>query len=63
LNQTEKTIKEFKNVSFYRVIEPGAFIPDRLSNLENLKHIHYRDLGEKIPVTIYSDQNHQKTII
>jgi hypothetical protein len=42
LAQTEKVIKEFKNIKFYRVINPDAFIPEKLgSSLPNLEHIHY----------------------
>jgi len=44
LNQTEKTIKEYKKVQFYRVIQDGAFIPDKLGpKLTNLKHISFTD--------------------
>jgi hypothetical protein len=42
LSQTEKIIKEFKHIQFYRVINPDAFIPEKLgSSLPNLEHIHY----------------------
>jgi hypothetical protein len=42
LNQTEKVIKEFKQIKFYRVINPDALIPDKLSTaLGNLEHIDY----------------------
>lgn len=64
LSQTEKVIKEYKTVNFYRVIEPGGFVPDRLgANLPNLKHITYEDLVKRFPINSYSDQNLQKTII
>jgi hypothetical protein len=42
LNQTEKVIKEYKHTKFYRVINPDAFIPDKLgAALGNLEHIVY----------------------
>lgn len=64
LSQTEKVIKEFRNVRFFRVVESGAFIPDKLGpTLANLTHISYKDLEQKFPGTIYSDQMDQKTII
>lgn len=64
LAQTERVIKEFKNVKFYRVIEPGSFIPEQLGpSVANLKHITYKEFCEKFPETIYSDQTIQKTTI
>jgi hypothetical protein len=64
LTQTEKIIKEFKTVNFYRVIESSGFVPDRLgSNLNNIHHITYEDLIQKFPINSYSDQKLQKTII
>ena len=64
LNQTEKVIKEHKNINFYRVIEPSGFVPDRLgSGLTNLKHTSYEELSAKFPINSYSDQNLQKTTI
>jgi len=42
LNQTEQVINEFKHIQFYRVVEPNAFIPEKLSNkFDNLEHIVY----------------------
>ena len=41
LSQTERVIKEFKTVEFIRVIQSGNFIPDKLQNITNLKHITY----------------------
>jgi hypothetical protein len=56
LSQTEKTIKEFRNTKFYRVIPKGAFIPDRLGpTLQNLKHVTYEELEDCFGSTIYSD--------
>mgnify|MGYP000154939185 CR=1 FL=1 len=64
LSQTEKVIKEFKYTRFYRVIEDGAFIPDKLGpELSNLTHISYTEFFDKLPKTIYSDQINQKTTI
>lgn len=64
LSQTEKTIKEFKKNKFYRVINEGDFMPDKLGpTLPNLSHITYAELAKKIPVTIYTAENDQKTTI
>jgi len=64
LSQTEKVVKEFRHIKFFRVIEPGAFIPDKLGpNLANLSHISVEDFGKRFPDTIYSDQNAQKSTI
>jgi hypothetical protein len=64
LTQTEKVIKEYKSVNFYRAIEPGGFVPDRIgSHLPNIKHVSYEDLGKIFPIDVYLDQNLQKTII
>lgn len=46
LSQTEKVIKEFTKTQFYRVIDAGAFIPDKLGpQYANLKHISYDDFA------------------
>jgi hypothetical protein len=64
LSQTEKVIKEFKNTKFYRVIENGAFIPDQLGpDLNNLRHLSYKEFGEKYLDCIYNTENVQKTTI
>lgn len=64
LSQTEKVIKEFKKNRFYRVINEGDFMPDKLGpNLNNLTHITYSDFVKQFPVTIYSAENDQKTTI
>jgi hypothetical protein len=64
LSQTEKVIREFRDIRFYRVTEPGAFIPDKLGPmLSNLSHINYDVLENKFPGTIYSGQMDQKTTI
>ena len=64
LSQTEKVIKEFRHTQFFRVITPGAFIPDKLGpTLTNLSHITYDEFSRSFPDTIYSDQINQKTTI
>lgn len=64
LNQTEKTIKEFKNVRFYRIIEDNAFIPDKLGpTLLNLKHITFTEFYKIFQDNIYTDQTIQKSTI
>ena len=62
LSQTEKTIRDFRHTQFFRVGEPGAFTPDKLSNA-NLQHITFDQFAEKFPGTIYTNQNIQKSII
>ncbi len=49
LSQTEKVIKEFKHINYFRVINEGNFIPDKLAVLPNLTHITYNELVEKNP--------------
>jgi hypothetical protein len=64
LNQTDKTIKEFKGIQFYRVGEKGTFIPDKLRNLHiNLQHITFEEFERKFPNTIYDGEMIQKTTI
>lgn len=64
LSQTEKVIKEFKHTKFFRVIQSGDFIPDKLGpTLHNLNHITYDEFFKKFPQAIYSDQINQKTTI
>ncbi len=64
LSQTEKVIKEFQQIKFYRVIEPNGFIPDKLgANHHNLSHITIEQFGHRFPQAIYSYQNDQKTTI
>jgi len=64
LSQTEKVIKENKNIKFFRVIEKGGYVPERLGPaLPNLSHIGFEELNQKFQGRIYSDQNLQKTTI
>ena len=64
LSQTEKVIREYKTVKFYRVVENGGFVPDKLGpQLPNLSHITYDELNTKFGGSIYSYQNLQKTTI
>ncbi len=63
LNQTEKVIKEFRNIQFYRVIESKTFIPDKLQTIPNLQHITYQDFEQKFKGCTYMSENHQKTTI
>lgn len=64
LSQTEKTIKEFRNTKFIRVIPEGGFIPDRLGpTLKNLQHMHFEELQDLFGKGIYSNQINQKTTI
>jgi hypothetical protein len=65
LSQTDRTIREYRNTTFYRIIEDGAFIPDKLNlpHHTNLKHINFKEFEDFFPGTIYSDQNLQKSTI
>jgi len=64
LNQTEKTIKEFSNIKFFRIIEQNTFIPDKLSGkIPNLTHLSFQEFENKFPGTSYVDQTIQKTTI
>ena len=63
LSQTEKTVKEFKNINFFRVMEPGQFVPDKLQGIPNLQHITYENFEQKFKGSTYTTENHQKTII
>jgi len=60
LSQTEKVIKEFKSTKFYRVVTPGAFIPDKLGpQYTNLRHITFQDFENTFEGTIYQSQTSQ----
>jgi hypothetical protein len=64
LTQTERTIKDFRNIQYYRVINPGDFIPDQLGiQLKNLKHLTYEEFNKKFPGCTYTTENVQKTTI
>lgn len=62
LSQTEKVIKEFRHTKFFRVADPGGFIPDRLGpTLSNLSHITYdefENIFKNTTISIKNDQNH-----
>ena len=64
-SQTEKVIKEFRNITYYRVIDPSQnYIPEKLSKeIYNLKHLSFSDFEKKFPGSIYNDQIYQKTTI
>lgn len=48
LNQTEKVIREFNTIDFVRVIQPDNFIPDKLKNINNLRHINYEEFKKTV---------------
>lgn len=52
LNQTTTVVRENRNINYFRVIEPGNFIPEKLSGLPNIQHITYSDFNEKFPECI-----------
>jgi hypothetical protein len=47
LHQTEKVIKEYSTVNFFRVIESSGFVPERLNGLSNLHHITYSNFTKE----------------
>lgn len=64
LSQTEKVIREYKNIKYYRVINSGDFIPDQLgTHLQNLKHISYEEFKNRYPDCVEMDENLQKSVI
>lgn len=64
LSQTEKTIKEFRAITYYRVISPGSFVPDQLGpQVMNCRHITFDDLEKKFAGCTYSEQTDQKSTI
>lgn len=52
LNQTYTTIKENKEINYYRVIDTSGYIPDKLTTLENLNHISFEEFKKKYPECI-----------
>lgn len=63
LSQTEKTIKEFKNIQFFRVIEQGTFVPDKLIGIPNLQHITFENFANRFSNVVKETENCQKSII
>ena len=64
LNQTERTIKENRGISFYRVADPSSFVPDKLkTDVPNLRHITFEEFDQQFSGTIYSNETIQKTTI
>ncbi len=63
LSQTERIIREWTKVNFYRVIEDDNFIPDRLEGMRNLQHITYTQFGDLFQGCIYEQTINQKSTI
>ena len=64
LSQTDKVIREYRSVQFYRVINDAGFVPDKLNSSHvNLKHITYNELDQKFNNLLYTNQMIQKTTI
>ena len=63
LNQTERTIREHPTIKYYRLIEQGGFVPDKLTALKNLQHITYDDLRQQFKDCIYGEGIDQKSTI
>lgn len=47
LSQTDKVIKEFRTIKFYRIVKEGAFIPDQLASQLNLQHMYIKDFNAR----------------
>jgi len=63
LSQTEKTVKDNPNVKFFRVVEEGTFIPDKLVGIPNLQNITYEQFQQRVPGCTYNIEHLQKTTI
>jgi hypothetical protein len=63
LNQTERVVQEFKAIKYYRVVEPGSMIPDKLGAMPNLEHISIDEFKSRFGSAIYSNQINQKNVI
>ena len=64
LSQTERTIKDFRHTQYYRVINPGDFVPDQLGiQVKNIKHITYDEFNSRFPGCTYTAETVQKTTI
>jgi hypothetical protein len=64
LAQTEKTIRDYRRIQFFRIIPEGGFVPDKLGyDMMNLKHITFDEFADKYPGTIYSKEINQKSTI
>jgi hypothetical protein len=61
LAQTEKVIREFKNIKFYRVVKQDSLLPDKLA-FPNLEHILYDSFINMFHLDKINE-NDQKTII
>jgi hypothetical protein len=61
LSQTEKVIREFKNIKFYRVVQQDSLLPDKLA-FPNLEHILYDSFINMFHLDEINE-NDQKTII
>lgn len=63
-SQTEKVIKEYAGVKFYRVLSPTRFTPPTWKNdMPNLVHISYSDLESKFLGITNIPKNDQKPVI
>jgi len=63
LSQTEKTVKENPTINYFRVMTPGAFVPDKLQGIPNLQHITFDNFEQKFKGSTYTTENLQNTII
>jgi len=64
LTQTDKVIREFRNIKYFRIIEEGAFVPDKLAaGHPNLEHIDFKEFNRRFPDHIYKTEINQKSTI
>lgn len=47
LSQTDKVVKEFRMIKYFRIIKDGAFIPDQLASQPNLQHMYVKDFNAR----------------
>ena len=54
VNQTEKVIREFQNIKYYRIIEKDTFIPDNIRSItKNLTHQTFEEISEDFPDAVF----------
>lgn len=64
LSQTEKVIKEFRHVKFFRIADSNAFVPDKLGpSLVNLSHVTFEQFEKTFPETVDRTETDQKSTI
>lgn len=53
-NQTEKILREFNNIKYYRVCNKDAFTPDNVARVtNNFSHVYYDEFSQIFPGTVF----------